>query len=116
MFQVPTFLLLCCSSDLSGEPEIKSWSAIFRTHKFPREWIRNQTHFLQSCSILVLSFSWKSKEASSRSSFSSSSVSAAADVSERDVLESKEASSRSSFSSSSCVSAADDVFSFGKDV
>jgi hypothetical protein len=35
-------------------------------------------------------------------------VSAAADVSERDVVESKEASSRSSFSSSS-VSAADDV-------
>ncbi len=35
-------------------------------------------------------------------------MSAADDVSERDVLESKEASSRSSFSSSS-VSAADDV-------
>ncbi len=50
----------------------------------------------------------ESKEASSRSSFSSSSVSAADDVSERDVLENKEASSRSSFSSFS-VSAADDV-------
>jgi hypothetical protein len=49
----------------------------------------------------------ESEEASSRSSFSSSSVSAVDDLSERDVLESKEASSRSSFPSSSVSAAAD---------
>jgi hypothetical protein len=36
MFRLPTFLLLRRSSDLSGELEIKSWSEIFLTHKFPR--------------------------------------------------------------------------------
>jgi len=36
MLRLPIFLLLRRSSDLPGELEIKSWSEILRTHKFPR--------------------------------------------------------------------------------
>jgi hypothetical protein len=110
MFQVPTFLLLCCSSDLSGEPEIKSWSAIFRTHKISKGMDQKPNPLpseLRHPGLVV--FLKARKRVLDLPFSSSSSVSAAADVSERDVLESKEASSRSSFSSSSSVSAAADV-------
>jgi hypothetical protein len=86
MFQVPTFLLLCCSSDLSGEPEIKSWSAIFRTHKISKGMDQKPNPLpseLRHPGLVV--FLKARKRVLDLPFSSSSSVSAAADVSKKDV-------------------------------